>query len=170
MSNCPSMKGIIFFAIFLTVVLFFYSRKTSADTLKTEKMGIGIILGEPSGASLKYWKNPERALDAGLTFSFDDYMLFYSDYLFHFKSIKEISPYAGIGGVILFSTYSRGESRRYTRDNNRDTELGLRVPLGIEWLPATYPLGVFGEIVPGIGIIPDTFAFFQAGIGARYYF
>ena len=151
------------------LISFFFITNCFAQN-QVGKNGVGVVIGEPTGATVKYWKNKDRALDAGLAFSFNDFMIFYSDYLFQFKPINEFSPYAGIGGVILFSTYSRGDGRKYYGDKRSDTELGLRIPVGVEWLPATLPIGIFGEITPGIGLIPDVFGFLQVGVGARYYF
>lgn len=177
----PPMKRSFYFVLIsplLLILLAFFCTAAFGRSHMAQKTGIGIVLGEPTGATIKYWKNKDRAVDAGLAFSFDEYMVFYSDYLFHFDPIKqfpEFSPYAGIGGVILFSTYSGGDGREYNRrrdhhHDNHDTELGVRIPVGVEWLPAAYPIGLFGEIVPGMGIIPDAFGLIQAGVGGRYYF
>ena len=48
-------------------------------------MGAGIILGEPTGVSLKYWLTETSALDAGFTWSFVDENAFQiqADYLIH---------------------------------------------------------------------------------------
>lgn len=154
----------------ILIIICFYSYATYSDTIPAQKSGVGVILGEPTGFTVKYWKNQERAVDAGLAFSFDEYMLFYSDYLIQFKPIKKILPYAGIGGEILFSTDSRRDGRRYYRDDRHDTELGIRIPVGAEWMPPDYPIGLFAEIVPGFAIVPDVFGILQAGVGGRYYF
>lgn len=149
-----------------------------ATIVPAQKTGVGLILGEPTGATLKYWKNKDRAIDAGLAFSFDDYMIFYSNYLIQFAPIKDFLPYAGIGGEILFSTYSRRDGPDYDHRNNHHfnrnergrSALGIRIPIGVEWMIPNYPIGLFGEIAPGMAIIPDIFGYLQGGIGGRYYF
>ena len=138
----------------------------------------GIILGEPTGFTGKYWTEKDRAIDAGLAFSFNDFFMTYGDYLFHFpitdanqsQFIRQLSPYVGAGLSFIFSTNSnRSDGKLFTE--NRDTfGLGIRFPLGIEWQPAEPPLGIYIEIAPGMGVIPKTFGFMQGGIGGRYYF
>lgn len=141
--------------------------------------GLGIVIGEPTGLSAKLWLDQKHALDFGLSFSFDDYLLIFSDYLFHFpgtfgsssRFVTELTPYVGIGGVLAFANDRRLDRDRHFFGRERDTlGLGVRVPVGIEWVPAKVPLGVFIELVPGIALAPATDAFFEGGIGVRYYF
>ena len=141
--------------------------------------GLGVVIGEPTGLSAKLWLDQKHAIDFGLSFSFDDYFLIFSDYLFHFPGafgrssafVTELTPYIGIGGVLAFANDRRRDRDRHFFGRERDTlGLGVRVPLGIEWIPSKAPLGVFVELVPGIAIAPATDAFFEGGIGIRYYF
>src|SRR6185503_18546567 len=68
--------------------------------------GLGLILGEPTGISGKYWIRHDRAIDGTLSFSFNDYFLIQSDYLFHFHGLfgtresftQHLEPYLGLGG------------------------------------------------------------------------
>lgn len=118
----------------------------------------------------------DRAVDMGLTFYFSNLVLIYSDYLFHFPKafgtsspfVAQLSPYVGVGGVMLF--WSGSYYNRYYYDSPHGFGIGVRFPIGIEWKPSDPPLGVFLELAPGMGIIPGTFGFFQGGIGIRYYF
>ena len=130
--------------------------------------GLGLILGEPTGLTAKFFTRSDRAIDGGLAFSFDHFVFLYADYLFHFKSYSGIRPYAGIGGGLLISS---GKSKgKYFNDAQSSVGLGVRIPLGAEWFIPEAPFGIFAEIVPGLGLIPSTYGFFQGGIGARFYF
>jgi len=149
----------------------------SADSLRG--FGIGVVVGEPTGLSAKLWLDREKALDFGLAFSFDDYVLLYSDYLFHFPGalgrsslfVTQLTPYVGIGGVIAFNNNRYSDKDRTFSERGRDSVgVGVRIPLGLEWIPARPPLGVFLELVPGISIIPRTSGFIEGGVGVRYYF
>jgi hypothetical protein len=144
------------------------------ETAHAQKFGAGLLLGEPTGLSGKYWQTPStRAIQGGLAWSFDSYMLISGDYLFHFPAAfgaktpfaAQLNPYVGIGGVMFF-----GNNIRPKGIDRSSFGLGLRIPLGIEWRPADPPIGVFLELTPGIGIVPGTYGFFMGGIGARYYF
>src|SRR5690242_4684738 len=49
-------------------------------------LGLGVMLGEPTGLNAKYWLSDTRALQFGLAYSFGNYMALLGDYLFHFPS------------------------------------------------------------------------------------
>lgn len=140
--------------------------------------GVGVILGSPTGLTAKFWSASDQAIDAGLAYSFSEFMLIYGDYLFHFPGlfgsstqfVRELKPYFGVGGAFFFSTDGSGGRKRRYSDDSTSAGLGLRVPFGAEWLPATAPLGVFLELVPGVGLAPGTTAFLDGGVGVRYYF
>jgi hypothetical protein len=139
-------------------------------------LGLGIVLGEPSGLSAKYWLHSRDALDFGLAYSFNSFFAIFSDYLYHFTGafsaqkapISQITPYVGIGAIFFTDTGNSKTSRYFSTTNS--VGLGVRIPLGLEWRPASAPLGIFLELVPGMGIIPATFGFVEGGIGARFYF
>ena len=137
----------------------------------SSKFGAGVIFGEPIGPTVKYYFDSNHAADAGFTYSFLSYFLIYADYLYHFpgtfekhlKQLKNVAPYIGVGGGIRINT-------KTPSPGDEKTAAFLRVPFGAEWMPENAPLGVFVELVPGLGIIPDIFLLFQGGIGIRYYF
>jgi hypothetical protein len=140
--------------------------------------GLGIVIGEPTGLSAKYRMSSRDALDFGLAYSYNDFVYLFSDYLYHFPGafrsahspfLSQVTPYIGIGGILLISTNDGRNDRRYFTENG-SVGLGMRLPVGLEWKPDSPPLGVFVELVPGIGIIPSTFGFLEGGIGIRYYF
>ncbi len=143
-------------------------------------LGLGIILGEPSGFTGKVLIQNNHAIDFGVAYSFGDYVLIYADYLFQWpgafrlktgeKFFEQLVPYVGVGVEALIATSGPGVSRTYWGSRSASVGAGVRIPLGIEWLPGDPPLGIFLEIAPGIGFIPLTYVFFQGGIGARYYF
>jgi hypothetical protein len=162
------------------------ARNTSATGTETlrepntaNEFGLGLIVGEPTGPTGKLWLSHESAVDFGLAFSFNNYTLIYSDYLYHFPGAfgngsafaARLVPYVGIGGELAFAgNRDNGDDRPYF-GRGRDTfGLGVRVPLGMEWFAPRPRLGVFAEIVPGISLIPNTSSFVDAGLGARFYF
>jgi hypothetical protein len=137
---------------------------------------VGIILGDPSGLTGKFWLSSKTAIDAGLAYSFNNFALVYADYLFHFptrfgtsnNSMENVDPYVGIGGEIAFAG---GNSRSpFSNSTGSSGGFGIRIPIGVEWLLPSAPFGVFAEFALGLGLIPATTGFLQGGIGARYYF
>ncbi len=134
-------------------------------------LGLGVIFGEPTGLTLKYWTHSNQALSFGVAYSFGNSVTFIGDYLWHFLNAfssgrrnsvaSEFTPYLGVGGVIFFK-----DERRYSRSTN----LGIRIPLGIEFRPVHPPIGVYLELVPAVAVAPSVYGFVQGGIGIRYYF
>ena len=122
-------------------------------------LGVGIILGEPTGLSAKLWTGKTTAFDAAAAWSFGDEgaLHLHADMLFHnFGLINETLPvYYGIGARIKLAD---------------DPNIGLRVPVGIAYQFAKAPFDVFLEIVPLLDLVPATDFGLNAAIGVRYYF
>jgi hypothetical protein len=166
-------------ALSLFVALIAFSERPAAadafDRPAPKGDGVGFILGQPTGFTGKFWIAPNQAVDAGLAWTLDSFFLIYGDYLLHFHGafgtsddfLRRLEPYAGVGAVLFIQETPNG---KYFTSNGDSTGLGVRIPLGAEWLMRTAPLGFYAEIVPGMGVVPSTFAFVQGGIGARYYF
>ena len=144
--------------IILSIIIF-----SSFSIAQSNGFGLGIIVGQPTGISAKYWTTGSTAFDFGLGYSLEKHsrMHFHADYLFHskniFNSVENISLYYGPGA-------------RLKSVENANARLGVRFDVGIVWIPRNAPIDVFVEIVPSLDIIPETFFFVNGGIGIRYYF
>lgn len=125
------------------------------------RFGAGVIFGEPTGFTVKWWHGARDAIDGGIAYSLRDYLLFYLDKLWHFPEVfgrrdaRELSLYAG-GGVGLYF--------------GKEFRLSARIPVGVEIRPGRVPLGIFGELVPGVRAIPSVVGEIAGGIGVRLYF
>ncbi len=137
-------------------------------------LGIGIIIGEPTGLSLKKWLDNTRAVDAGIAWSFseNDSLHLHADYLLHgfdvisAREAKGRFPvHAGLGARIKFKDSNNGRGR-----NDNDALVGVRVPFGVSFLPAGSPIDLFAEIVPILDVAPRSDFDLNAAIGARFYF
>ena len=137
-------------------------------------LGLGIIVGEPTGISIKKWLNDKHAVDAAAAWSFyeNESFQFHADYLIHnftlLKSdeiIGKLPVYFGLGTRLKLKEENKGKGR-----NDEDTLFGVRIPFGISYLFADIPIDVFVEVVPILDIVPDTEFEINAGIGARFYF
>lgn len=127
--------------------------------------GVGAILGEPTGLSLKCWVNETSAVDAGFAWSFRDNSSFHlhGDYLWHNYDLIPVSEgrlpiYFGIGGRIKFE------------DGNDDTRAGVRFPVGLAYHFPNVPVELFVEVAPILDLTPATKFDLNGGIGVRYYF
>lgn len=127
-----------------------------------KNFGIGIILGEPSGVSGKLWLGSTNALDMAAAWSFkgDDHLLLQADYVWHSFDLISVSSgklpiYFGIGGRVLLAD---------------DPLIGVRVPIGLDYIFSDAPVDIFLEFVPILDLAPATDFDFGGGIGARYWF
>lgn len=143
-----------------TIAIFAYSSLCAQD----KGAGIGVMLGEPTGFSGKYWLSQNNALDFGLAYSFinpSKAFSLHADYLFHGKSIfpdyNYFSTYYGFGGRIHFG-------------NSEKSVLGARGVIGILWMDKAAPLDIFLEIAPVFNLFPETSLHLDCAIGARVYF
>ena len=129
----------------------------------------------------KYNASDNYSYDFGLAFDFSRWNLIYADWHYNFPGalrgsngfVNQVTPYVGIGGILVFSNQDTVETRKqryFSSTTDSKTALGVRIPLGLEWRTPQVPLGVFLELVPGIVVIPHTTSFTNAGIGVRYFF
>jgi len=125
-------------------------------------VGLGIILGEPTGISFKMWSSETVGFDAGAAWSFVDSSFFqiHGDMLFHNYNIFKVdtgkmSLFYGFGGRIKFAD---------------DTIVSLRVPVGISYEFEKTPIELFLEVAPMLNLTPATEVDIAGGIGFRYYF
>ena len=124
--------------------------------------GAGVIFGTQTGLSLKLWTGETTAIAAGMSWSFVDqgYFNIHADMLIHrFNLIPvnegELPIYFGLGLKLGFGN---------------DVKIGIRVPIGLDYMFDTVPIDIFVEIAPGLQLTPATAFDLDGGLGARYYF
>ena len=159
---------------YILISILFLSFAFASPRASAKQFGAGIVLGDPSALSGKYWTDNAKAIDMGLGWDSNSNFYVFSDYLFHFSNAfaranidAKLVPYVGVGGLIKI--YSDANKKRIDNQDN-SMRLVFRIPLGIEWLVVKFPVGVFIELVPGLRVYPNTTSDFGAGIGVRLYF
>jgi hypothetical protein len=125
-------------------------------------LGVGIMVGEPTGLSAKLWTSRGHALDFGAAWSFADETALnvHADYLIHRPGPPEIS----VGGLLFYCGV--GGRIKLEEDNNR---VGVRIPLGVTYLFGQSHLDFFFEIAPVLDLAPSTDLRVNGGFGLRYY-
>lgn len=125
-------------------------------------LGLGIIIGEPTGLSLKSWTGRRTAVDAAAAWSFDrnGSLHLHVDYLIHdFNLLRtrtgRLPVYYGIGGRVLLQDKTR---------------VGIRIPVGMSYIFEKAPFDVFVEFGPVFDVVPKTELTMSGFIGFRYYF
>jgi hypothetical protein len=161
-SHCAAVALCVFLAV-------------QGSVAQDRNFGLGVIIGEPTGISAKYWTSSENAFDFGLGWSIGGDRIgkykgnydggsrihFHMDYLWHafgvIHSSERFPLYYGFGG-------------RINTGAGYDASVAVRGVIGIAWLPHHTPIDVFLEIVPSLQLTSSTGFGLDAGIGARYYF
>lgn len=137
-----------------------------------EGLGLGLLLGNPSGLSLSY-RPPDAAsyLQASAGWNFqDETFSFNGDYLYTITTFASpddpaltFPVYAGVGGRLRL-----GEDRAVS-EVGRANSLGVRLPIGIAFTPQTVAIDVFLEVAPTLIVIPETKVRLEGGVGVRVY-
>jgi len=148
--------------------------KVEASEYVTVKrvIGLGVVLGEPTGLTAKWWIERDWAFDVGVSYSFFSHLHIMTNSLWHFDnamskihpSLEDLSAYFGAGTGLRIS------AKDNPRSGDARGNLYIRVPMGIEYLPRRPRIGPFIEVAPGIALVPKVFAVIQGGLGIRYYF
>ena len=141
----------------------------SANARTQDDFGIGIIIGEPTGLSLKYWLDEEHAVDGAAAWSYseNDSFQLHSDYLIHnydWLEADELPVYYGIGARLKFKDDDgRGRNENYAI-------FGIRVPIGVTYLFGDEPVDLFFELVPVLDLSPEVELDINVAAGLRFYF
>lgn len=153
---------------YLTIA-FFLLIGVNQSMAQERALGVGLIIGEPTGISLKLWTSQLKAIDVGLGWSVFQHqndtqttrIHLHMDFLRHsFNTIRaeeRIPVYYGIGG-------------RFIGGSGTQSSLAVRGVFGISWLPQWTPLDLFLEVAPALVVVPSTNFDLDAALGIRYYF
>ena len=120
-------------------------------------IGLGVMVGEPTGLAAVSWLGGGNAVDLVAAWSFGGggSIYLHADYQFHSWIDRPLSAFVGIGGFVQLQD---------------DPVLGIRVPVGVTYLFEELPLDLFLEVAPGMSIVPGTDFTVGGGLGFRYYF
>lgn len=136
----------------ITVCIITMAMALSAVDLKAQGTELGVIIGEPTGVSAKFWTSGRSAVDLGVAWSLGESgrMHLHSSYLWHFRMQSGTAFYLGLGGRLLLQD---------------DTELAARIPLGLQF-NIDRRLSLFFELAPTMPLIPETRSGFDINGGA----
>ena len=125
--------------------------------------GVGIIVGEPTGLSGKYWVDKINAIDAGVAIGFlgvNTEFSLHTDYLYHINNLikwkYKLPFYYGFGVRMRFAS-------------NNPIKFGVRGVVGIIVYLKKIPVDIFFEIAPSFRLLPTTGLDLDIAIGGRYY-
>jgi len=134
-----------------------------------KNVGVGIILGAPTGFSFKADLDSVNSIDAALAWSESISVHVHADYLWNkpklfFLDNYPIDAYYGIGARLR-----ERDSKHFSGDED-GVQLGLRLPAGLSFLFHDPKVELFTELAFIMNVVPETDLDVDLGIGARYYF
>ncbi|MCP4447357.1 MAG: hypothetical protein GY811_18715 [Myxococcales bacterium] len=143
----------------------------SAHAEEKGVFGVGLIVGEPTGLSLKYYQGDDTAIDGAIGGAFlGKGLQVHADYLWHPWMLENkpsfaLPAYVGVGGRILDRNGGGGDEDHF--------RLGARFVGGVLFDFREVPLDVFVEVA-GVADYRTKGSPFgidiNLGAGVRYYF
>ncbi len=157
-----TMKDILYLTLIASLLFFAASSQASP-----RQLGLGFMIGGPTGISANYKMSKENSLDAGLGFHLGDGDFhFHSTYLWHFLNTIKLERYS-------FGWYLGGGGRILSKDRrNAENEIliGPRGSAGLNFPIKKQMFDAFVELALIMNLIEETDLDADFAIGARYYF
>ena len=145
--------------------------ETFSQSPQGKDFGFGIIFGDPTGGTLKFWTQRDNAFVIDVGASFFGKPTIGVDYLWHFDAFNSDIAYlfAGPGDAIGIGEgdgfWYKG---RFHRTGN-EIGLGARGVFGVNVIPRYTPLEVFFEVGVLLGLVPDFGSAVDVALGMRFY-
>lgn len=146
----------------LLIILTFLSFSTAFAQEKG--FGLGVMVGQPTGISAKYWLSNINALDFSLAYSIGGTVTglsIHADYVYHLYNV--------IDSEYMIPVYY-GFGIRYRTGVGAKSSIGVRGVVGLLLFLKKLPIDIFIEAAPVFELLPATKIGFDAAVGARYYF
>lgn len=168
-------KNILAIFAFLSIALITVPNVNAAPLIGRD-FGFGIILGDPTGGTLKFWTGNTNAVAVSFGNSYYGKFRIGGDYLWHINAFRSniVNLHAGVGGVIGIgrnndSWYYTRNKKNWYYDEEKDLNLGIRGVFGINVIPRNTPLEMFAEFGLLMGFQPAVGSAAEAAIGIRFY-
>ncbi len=145
------------------------AKENFTNAVGNHDVGLGIVLGSPTGLSFKYNLNVVNSIDAALAWSdsLDFYLhatYLWTKYKLFYLDNYPVDWYFGVGGRIR----DRDNHKQHGEDN--EMWLGIRAPLGLRFMFKDPRIEIFTEISGIFNFIPSSDVDLDFGVGARYFF
>lgn len=148
---------------FKFIVLFFILLINFAFIVRAE-FSLGVVLGEPTGISLKVSPSKNLAHDVALNFNTADNYLYVSWDVLKYDYTKITSKELTGSFPIFYGLGLRAINI------GEELHLGIRFVFGLEYIFSDIPFNIFVKLVPTINVVPSTRASIAPAIGIRYIF
>jgi hypothetical protein len=163
------------YVLMIIMILFVSTQALKSYSPNGKSFGIGVMVGEPTGLTLKLWTQRDIAIAISIGNSYFGSLRIGADYLWHFNAFNSsiVNLYAGPGiavGIGESGGWWYKNKNKYWYKGENETAVGIRGILGMNIVPRNSPIEIFGEIGLMIGILPMTHTNGEGSVGIRFYF
>ncbi|HSD63677.1 MAG TPA: hypothetical protein VLB50_07755 [Ignavibacteriaceae bacterium] len=136
-----------------------------------KQFGFGIMVGDPLGATLKFWTHDSHAFVVDVGASYFGSPRIGVDYLWHFNAFKSriANLYAGPGGAIGVGEGNGFWYKGHYVRASGTVGIGARGVVGVNLVPEDTPIEVFFELGVLLALAPDFDSGIDVGLGIRFY-
>lgn len=134
-------------------------------------LGLGVILGSPTGLAFKYQAARRSAFAAHAGWSIIDNPGVHvtADYQYLFPMVFETEEGTTVDDLTLYvAAGGRFRFKKIEATDDTEFHLGLRIGGGAEYRLDRF--GIFLEIVPVVDLVPETDFDLEGGLGFLFYF
>lgn len=128
------------------------------------EFSLGVVLGEPTGLSIKISQTKTLAHDIALNFNTADNYLYLSWDVLKYDYTKITSKELSGSFPIFYGLGLRAINV------NDELHLAIRFILGLEYIFSDIPFNIFVKLAPTINLVPHTRVGIAPAIGIRYIF
>ncbi|MGH2567946.1 MAG: hypothetical protein ACRDGA_06365 [Bacteroidota bacterium] len=149
---------------FLVLIILALMCGVTASSSQSKKTGIGIVLGSPTGFSIKHWNSQEVAYQGAIGGGFGGLRIG-ADYLIHSNAFNnaQLPFYYGPGAFLGPGGFG---GRKY---QSGDLALGGRFMFGVNYLFPEHPFDFAVEVGPSLLLAPFVDVYIELGIAFRFY-
>jgi len=171
MSQPPSSPRTRCGLLFALVTVGVLSGNARALAQSNHNFGLGLIIGDPTGLSMKGFLTQDTAIDGavGLGVLGGDTLHIHADFLWHFEvkrwDAAALQLYLGVGPKLGLV----GHPHPHPPDDHHRLFFGARGPFGLAVM-FNAPFDVFLEVAAGLWIVQEVRFDLDAAIGGRYWF
>jgi hypothetical protein len=143
----------------IVMIMMIMSMSCMAHAEEKNDIGIGLVLGEPSGLNTQFFWTQRSAIDVTVAWSWKDWLFISTDYQVYdyiLDSPREWKWYYGLGVYTVFP-------------KNEDGKFGLRIPLGLKYHFPHSDIDAWAEVAPALRLVDKTEAELQGGLGLTFW-
>ncbi len=151
--------------LFVLILLLAAAVPVRAGSPDRGRLGIGVVLGAPTGFSMKYWESQRIAYQGSIGGMFNGGLMIGGDYLIHERVFRnqEVPFYYG-PGIFLGDAGFGGPDYAHNR-----LALGVRCAFGVDFVPRQYPFDISAELGPALLLTPTVGVGVQLSVAFRFY-